>query len=90
MLDYAEYRELTNGKRYYTSVKRTMSDHGSTEENVTGNSLENAQGEFSETQTLTQEPVNEQVRGFIAPLIPRLEELTRLFQGMFTTQNPDH
>ena len=67
-----------------------MSVHGNTEENVTGNSLENAEGEFSETQTLTQEPVNEQVRGFIAPLIPRLEELTRLFQGMVTTQHPDH
>ena len=62
----AEYRELSNGKRFYTSKECTMSDHRSTEENITGNSSENIDGEVSEIQTLTQEAVNEHDRGFIA------------------------
>ena len=53
MLDFAEYRELRNGKRYFTSIERTMSVHGSTEDNVTGVSSEIVAGEFSEIQTLT-------------------------------------
>ena len=57
MLDSAEYRELRNGKRYYTSIESTISDHSSTEENVTGISSENVE-EVSEIQTLTQEAVN--------------------------------
>ena len=89
MLDSAEYRVLRNGKLDYTSVKR-MSDHGSTEENITGNPSQNVEGEVSEIQTLPQEPVNEQIRGFIAPLTRQLEELTRLVQGIVTTQHPDH
>ena len=67
-----------------------MSDRGSIEENVTGNSSENVEGEASEVQTLTQERVNEQIRGLIAPLTHQLEELTRLVQEMVTTQHPDH
>ena len=70
-------------------IKRTMSDHGSIAENVTGNSLENVEGEVSEVETLVQEEVNEQMRGFIPPLTRQLEELTRLVQGMVTTQHPD-
>ena len=53
MLDSADYRKLNNGKQYYISIERTMSDHGSTEENVTRNSSENVEGEVSEIQTLT-------------------------------------
>ena len=68
MLDSENYRELRNGKRYNTSIKRTMSESGSIEENVTGNSSENVKGEVSETQALTLETVNGQIRGFIAPL----------------------
>ena len=90
MHDYAEYRELRNGKRYYTSIERTMSDNGSTEENVIGILSENVEGEVSEIQTLTQEAVNERIRGFIAPLTRQLEELSWLVQGMVTTQHPDH
>ena len=60
------------------SIERSMSDHGSAEENATGISSENVKGEVSEVQTLTQEAVNEQIRGCIAPLTHRLEELTRL------------
>ena len=40
-------------------------------------------------QTLTQETVNEQIRGFIAPLTRQLEELTRLVQGMTTSGLPN-
>ena len=89
MLDSEEYRELRNRKRYYISIERTMSDQGSIEENVTGNSLEYVEGEVSEIQTLTQEAVK-QIRGFIAPLTRQLEELTQLVQGMVTTQHPYH
>ena len=78
MLDSAEYRELRDGKRYQTLIKRTMSHHGSTEQNTTTITSENVEGEVSEIQTLTQEAVNEQIRGFIAPLTRQLEELTRL------------
>ena len=65
-----------------------MSDHGSIEENVTGNSSEFVRREVSEIQTLTQESVNKRNKGFIAPLTRQLEELTRLVQGMVTTQHP--
>ena len=54
MLDSIEYRELRNGKRYQTSIERTISNHGSTEENATGIPSENVEGEVSEIQTLTQ------------------------------------
>ena len=39
---------------------------------------------------MTQEAVKEQIRGFNAPLTHQLEELTRLVQGMVTTQHPDY
>ena len=35
---------------------------------------------------MTQEAVNEQIRGFIAPLTRQLKELTRLVQGMSTSR----
>ena len=56
-----------------------MIDHGSTEENAPEISSENVEGEVSEIQTWTQEAVNEQIRGFVAPLTRQLE-LTRLLQ----------
>ena len=67
-----------------------MGDHGSTEENVTGNSLEIDKEEVSKIQTLTQETVKEQIRGFIAPVTRRPEELTQLVQRMVITQHLDH
>ena len=38
---------------------------------------------------LTQEAVNEQIRGFIAPLTRQLEELIRLVQKMSTSGRPN-
>ena len=66
-----------------------MSDHGSSKENATGSSSENIEGVASEIQTLTQGAVNEHIRCLIAPLTRRLEELTRLVQGLTTTQHPN-
>ena len=90
MLDSAKYRERRYGERYYTSIERTMSDHSSTEGNVTGISSEKVKGEVSDFQTLTQEAVNEQIRGLIASVTCQLDELIRLVQRMVTTQHPDH
>ena len=89
MLHSTDYRELRNGKRYQTSDEREMSHHGSTEEIANRISSENGKGENPEIQTLTQEAVNEQIRGFIASLTRQLEELTRLVQGMTTSRHPN-
>ena len=67
-----------------------MGDRGSTQENVTGYSSENVEGEVSEIQMLTQEAVNKQIRGLFASLTLRPEELTRLIEGVVTTQHPGH
>ena len=88
MLHSIDYRELRNGKRYQTSIERTMSNHGSTGEIANRISSENVEGEVPGFQTLTQEAVNEQIRGFIAPLIRQVEELARLAQGMTTSRHP--
>ena len=87
MLNSADYRELRNGKRYQTSIELTISDHGSTEENAI--SSETVKGEVSEIQTLTQEAVNEQIKGFIAPLTRQLE-LIRLMEEMTNAWHPNH
>ena len=89
MFNSTDYRELRNGKRYQISSESTMSNHGSTEEIENRSSLENASREVPEFQTLTQETVNEQIRGFIAPLTRQLEELTRLVQGRTTSRHPN-
>ena len=81
MLDSEKYRKLRNGKRYCTSTERTMSDNASIQGNITANSSKNIKGEVNEIQMLTQEAVNEQIRGFISLLTRQLEELTRLVQG---------
>ena len=83
MLHSTDYRELRNEKRYQTSNERIISNHGSTEEFANRISSENGEG-VPEFQTLTKEAVNEQIRGFIAPLTCQLE-LTRLVQGMITS-----
>ena len=44
-----------------------MSGNGSVEDNGVGNSSEKTEEEVHETRTLTQESVNEQIKGFIAP-----------------------
>ena len=89
MLNSTDYRDLRNGKLGQTSIECTLSNHGSTEEIADRNSSENFEGEVPEFQTLTQEAVNEQIRGFIAPLTPQLEELTRLVQRMTTSRQPN-
>ena len=89
MLHSTDYRELRNGKRYQTSDQRIMSHHGITEEIANRSSSENVEGEIPEFQTLTQEAVNEQIRGFIAPLIRQLEEFIRLVQGMTASCHPN-
>ena len=83
-------RELKNGKRYNTNPESEMSENGNVEINRLNNSSENAEEEFSEIHTLTQEAVNEQIKGFIAPLTRQLEELSRLVQGMLTTSYPSY
>ena len=90
MLDFEEYREFRNGKRYNTSVERTMNENGFFGENVTGNSSKIVEEEVSEIQTFTQEAVNEQIKGFIAPLTRQLEKLNWLVQGMVTKPHPSH
>ena len=65
-----------------------MSHHGSTEEIANKNSSENVV-ENPETQTLTHEAVDEQIREIIAPLTRQLEELTRLVQEMSTSRHPN-
>ena len=65
MLHSTDYRELRNGKGYQKPIER---NHGSTEENANEVSAENVKGKIPVLQTLTQEAVNEQVIGFMAPL----------------------
>ena len=89
MFNSIDYGELRNGKRYQTSTERIVSNHGTTEEISNRSSLENVKGEIPEIQTLTQEAVNEQIRGFIDPLTRQLEELTRMVQEMTTSRHPN-
>ena len=84
MLHSIDYRELRNGKRYQTSIERTMSNHGGSEEITNRTSSKNVVGEVPGFQTLTQEAVNEQIRGFIAPLTRQVQDLARPVQGMTT------
>ena len=67
-----------------------MSENGGVEENRAGNSSGNVEEEVPEIQTLTQEAVNEQFKGLIAPLTCQLKKLTQLVQGMVTTPRPSH
>ena len=90
MLDSAYDRELRNGKRYNTNPRHTMSESGSIGKNAAGNSSKIIEGEVPEIHTLTQEEVNEQIKGFNAPLTRQLEELTWLVQGMVTIPHPSH
>ena len=87
MLHSTDYRELRNCKLNQTSIERTMNNHGSTEEIANRSSSEKFKGEVPESQTVTQEAVNEQIGRFIAPVTRQLEELTRLLQGMTTSRH---
>ena len=89
MLTSTDYRKLGNGKCYLTSDESEISHHGRTEEIANRNPSEDVVGENLEIQTLTQEGVDEQIRGFIAPLTRQLEELTRLLQEMSTSRHPN-
>ena len=53
-------------------------------------SSENVGEEVPEIRTMTQEAVNEQIKGFIAPVIRQLEGLTRVVQGVATSQPRSH
>ena len=66
-----------------------MSHHDSPEELASRILSENVVGENPEMQTLTQEAVDEQIRGFIAPLTLQQEELTRLVQETSTSRHPN-
>ena len=66
-----------------------MSNRGSREEIANRGSSENVEREVREFQTLTQEAVNEQIRGFISPPSRQLNELTRLVEGMTTSGHPN-
>ena len=68
MVESARYRELRCGKRYNTHTERRMSENGSIEETVAGNSSENIEGEVSEIHTLTQDAANQHIKELIAPL----------------------
>ena len=89
MLNSIDCRELRNGKRHLTSDESEVSHHGSTEEIAKRNSSENSVGENSEIHSLTQEAVDQQIRGFIAHLTRQLEELTRLVQEISTSRHPN-
>ena len=65
-----------------------MSNHSSTEKSLTEVHRKMSK-KSQEFQTLTQEAVNEQIRGFIAPLTRQLEELTRMVQGVTTSRHPN-
>ena len=65
-----------------------LNHHGITEEIADRNSLEKIVEENPKMQTLTQEAVDEQIRGFFAPLTRQLEELTRLVQEMSNSRHP--
>ena len=67
-LHSTNYRELRIEKLYQTSAEREMRHHGSTEQLLNNSLSENIERESPEIQTLTQEAVDEQIRGFIAPL----------------------
>ena len=88
MLNSDSYRELRNVKRYNTNPDSEMSDSGNVEVNRRSTSPENVEEEIPEIHTLTQEEVNQQIKGFTAPLTRLLEELTRLVQDMVTTSHP--
>ena len=59
---------------------------GSIEGNTVGNPSENTEEEIPEVRVLTEEVVNEQIKGII--VTRQLEGLTRLVQGMLTTLHP--
>ena len=80
---------ITENLEAASDIERIMSNHGSTEEIINRISSENVKGEAPEFQTLTHEAVNEQIRGFIAPLTRQLEDLTSLVQGMTTSWHPN-
>ena len=89
ILHSTDNRDLRNEKRYPTSIERIMSNHGSREENAKAALSENVEGEIPEFQTLTQEAVIEEIRGFIASLTRQLEDLTPTVQGMTTSMHPN-
>ena len=69
-----------------------MSKNGSTEYNRAGklNSSENTKEEVPEVCVLTQEAVNEHIKGYIASITKQLGKMTRLVQGMMTIPHPSH
>ena len=67
MLDSQEYRELRNVERHYTSIECTMSDNGSIEENVTGNSSKNVEKEVSRFKRWPKKRLTNKLEGLSSP-----------------------
>ena len=88
MLDSDSYGEQRNGRSYNTNSGHTLTENGIVEDNRAAKSSEINEAEVPEIRTLTQEVVNEQIEGFIAPLTRQLKEMTPLVQGIATTPHP--
>ena len=67
MVDFDSYQELRNRKRYKTNSDYKMNEKASTDYNGAGNSWVNMEEEVPEISILSQEAVNEQIKGFVAP-----------------------
>ena len=67
MLTVDQYRDLRNDERFKTNTDHKMSENGSIEDDRVGNLSKNTEEEIPEVRVPTQEVVNEQIKGFIAP-----------------------
>ena len=83
LLCFELHRQLRIGQRYRTKSRHTTSEGGSTESFKACSLSENVEEEVLKVQFLTQEAVNEQIKGegFIAPLTRQLEGMTHLSMG---------
>ena len=70
--------ELRNDKRDNTGIDYRMSENSSTEGSPVFKPAEQTENLMSEIRAVTQEKVDEQINGFIAPLTRQPEQLTRL------------
>ena len=76
MQTFDSIHELRNGKRYNTAKTTTFSENNSSKGCLTLNSHEINDNEGPEICLLTQNEVNEQIKGFIAPDTRQLDDLT--------------
>ena len=91
MLDFDSCRDLKKRHKVQHELRlRTMSENGTAEDNRADKFSGNAEEEVPEIHTLTQEAVNEQIQGFIAPSHFNLEEFIRLVQRIVVTPYRNH